>query len=166
MTDQHETQEDESNELKVVKIITDWMQRLPMMGNNGEGFIYRKIPVVVGESQPDYEIWWNNLTVGVVEIKCRTSDYESWMIDRDKLVMLRNKYQKMGIPAMLAFAHVEDGEVHQVCFADLRALVSGRILWTDATDAMMGTTNHGKEKRANPKKGYCIPRSLFWRLME
>ena len=165
MSKQHETPQDESNQLAVMKIINNWMQNLPAIGGNGDGFHYRKIPTVVGESTPDYELWWNHLCVGVIEIKCRLKEYRSWKIDRPKLESLYNKYQKHGIPAMLAFAYKNGDDIEQVWFADMRTLIPAKDRWEVASPESMSTTNHGKDKRKKPFKGYDIPADLFWRLL-
>jgi len=154
-----------NNQAKVMSIINDWMNNLPAIGNNGEGFTFREIPTVKHESLPDYTLWWNNLCVGAVEIKVRTSEYDSWMIDRPKLEMLYKQYQSKGIPAMLAFAVKNGTEITQVYFADMRVLISARDRWEEAPEENMSTTDHGKGSRKKAFPGFNIPADLFWRLV-
>ena len=161
----HETKQDESNQLAVIKVITEWMQNLPMVGRNGDGFTYKLIPTVENESTPDYQMWWNNLCVGVVEIKCRNKLYWDWVIDRNKLENLFKNYMSHGIPAMLAMAYMKDGKIEQLYFADMRALIARKDDWGVATPEMMATTNHGKDTRDEPLEGVTIPSDLFWRLI-
>jgi len=162
---QHETQQDVTNQQAVMKIVTEWFQRLPCIGDNGEGFHHVEIPTVANHSTPDFSLYWNHLRIGVVEIKCRNRDYDTWMIDRTKMMTLYKDYFKKGIMAAIAFAHVEDGTIHQIYLADIRNLIACKDTWGKASDEMMGTTNHGKDKRKESDEGFLLPRALFWKLM-
>ena len=157
----HENEGDLSNQERVMKIIHGWLQRLPAVGNNGEGFRYEGIPTLPNESTPDFKLHWNHLWVGVIEVKCRFDMYPSWMIGRDKLVMLYDKYMKMGKPAMLANAYMIDGEIKQVWFEDVRNLLP-KEQWEKTT---MVTTNHGTQQRSEPQPAYNIPADLFRTLL-
>jgi hypothetical protein len=154
--------------MAVMAVIIDWMQSLPAVGGNGVGFTSKLIPTVHGECSPDYTLWWNQICVGVVEIKCRTSEYDAWLISRKKLTMLYSQYQKRGIPAMLAFGVKSDLDLEQVYFADLRDLIDNKDRWEDGEDhhpCVSSTTNHGDGKRKTQDKAHLIPKDLFWRLL-
>lgn len=158
----NETEQDRRNQSAVMDDILHWFQNLPAVGGNGKGFTAREIGTVEGESQPDFQLWWNHLCVGVIEIKCRSKYYSEWMIDRAKMEMLWKNYTAKGIPAMLAFAHVVDGLPASIYLQDLRSLVANKDGWGKPTDEMMATTNHGKEKRNKSFEGILLPASMFW----
>jgi hypothetical protein len=166
MSKRNETEADRKNQQEVMKELLLWFQSLPAVGGNGKGFTTREIPTVDGESLPDYELWWNHLCVGVIEIKCRTSLYDEWMIDRPKMESLYRNYQAKGIPAMLVFAHMVDGFPCEIDLADLRTLIANKDKWGKPSDEMMSTTNHGKEQRKKPFDGFLLPRWMFWRITE
>lgn len=161
----HENEQDRKNQRLVMDDVLEWFQSLPAVGGNGKGFTAQEIPSVEGESQPDFTLWWNHLCVGVVEIKCRTSLYDEWMIDRPKLESLYKNYQAKGIPALLCFAHVVDGLPGTIDLADLRTLIANKDNWGKPTDEMMSTTNHGAEQRRRVFEGFLLPRWLFWEVL-
>ena len=158
----YENEQDRKNQREVMNDLLVWFQRLPAVGSNGQGFTSREIPTVEGESSPDFQLWWNHLCVGVIEIKCFTKCHEMWLIDRPKLEMLFKNYQNAGIPALLCFAHVVDGLPDTIEIADMRDLIENKDKWKDAPEEWMATQDHKTKKRDHPFKGYLLPRDLFW----
>ena len=169
MSRQNETEEDRQNQKDAMKIILDWFQVLPAVGGNGEGFTTVPIPTVKNVRDADFKIFWNQYHVGVVEIKVRTKFYPTLMIDRPKLEMLYTKYQKVGIPALLAYAIKPsfNHTIEQVYVADLRVLVANKDRWEggEDEDEKGMTTDHGKGRRKVGDTIYMIPHELFWRVL-
>jgi hypothetical protein len=54
-----------------------------------------------------------------------------------------------------------DGFVFTVMVEDL---IAGKDRWSKASAEMMATTNHGKDKRENPKEGFIFPMDLFYNI--
>ena len=160
----NETEQDRRNQSEVMNDVLGWFQSLPAVGGNGKGFDARELQTVEGESTPDFQLWWNHLCVGVIEIKCFTKEHEMWLIDRPKMETLFKNYQAKGIPAILVFAHVVDGLPCLIELADLRDLIANKDKWKPAPEEMMKTTNHGKDERSKPFEGFLLPRYLFWRV--
>lgn len=153
----NENDQDLINQRDVIDVFNVWMNSLPGIGNNGEGFTFREIPTVEGESEVDYSMWWNHLCVGMVEVKCFTKDYDNgkFLIDRPKLKTLW-KYKERGVPGILIFSTPSG-----IWMQDIRLLTLKVDQWQEAPEYMMATTNHGKEKRKNPFKGYLIPKEIM-----
>jgi hypothetical protein len=148
-----------------MKDLLHWFQTLPAVGGNGQGFTSKEIPTVENESTPDYQLWWNHLCVGVVEIKCFTKTHDQWMIDRPKLEMLYKNHQSKGIPALLCFAHVVDGLPSLIEVVDLRDLIANKDQWQEAPEEWMKKRREGLGDREKPFKGYLLPRTLFWSVL-
>lgn len=164
-SEKHENDSDLTNQQEVMRIITDWFQKLPAIGDNGEGFSHAEIPTDHTKSTPDFRLFWNGKCVGVVEIKCRTSSYDTWMISRGKLKSLYNNYQTIGFPAILAFSKCFNGVADEIYLADLRHLVANKDKWQEASDEMTQTTNHGQGQRIAKDRCYLLPVELFWRVI-
>lgn len=157
----YENDDDLRSQREVMSDVLHWFQSLPAVGGNGQGFTSKEIPTVEGESTPDYQLWWNHICVGVVEIKCRSVLYDSWLIGRPKLEMLFKNYQSKGIPALLVCAHVVDGLPSTIDVADLRDLIANKDQWKEAPSKASATTDHGKQER-KPEPSFLLPRTLFW----
>ena len=157
----HETREDRQNQRRVMEFIQrNLLARTPFVG---AGFRYTEIPTEPDDSKPDFDIWMYHLHVGVVEIKCRTGRYNAdyflqhgYMLDSRKLNSLQ-KSDKMGFKALFAFES-SDGRVF---YTTMQRLMANRDSLQKADPEMMMTTNHGKDKRKVPFRGYIIPLSLF-----
>jgi hypothetical protein len=161
----NENKQDRINQRAVMDDVLHWLQQLPLVGGNGKGFTCRERSTVAGESDVDFDIWWNHLCVGVAEIKCRTAEYEDWLINRDKLTMMYKRYQSNGIPALLVCAHVVDNLPVSIYAQDLRTLIAEKDQWKEAKPAMSASTNHGKDTRPEPQAAHLIPRDLFWKVL-
>jgi len=164
----YETDQDLTNQQKVMAIINGWMNGLPAIGGKGNNFHYKEIKTVAGESKPDFELWWSDHCTGVVEIKCHMmrvkKRHDALMISRGKLLMLYKQYQLKGTPAMLAYGVFVEKKLSEVLFADLRTLIYHRDKWKNAEKEHSSTTDHGRGKRASPDECYLIPTELFWSL--
>jgi hypothetical protein len=158
MSETHENANDRMNQSYVASKVVEWLNRLPAIGGNGSGFWVKLVETRPNEEDIDYSLHWNHLMVGVIEIKCFTNDYASLMIDRPKLKCMWG-YTNRGYPALLVFRTPEG-----IWMADQRILIERQDQWKDATDEQMSTTNHGKDTRKKPFKGYLLPKSLFWRV--
>lgn len=112
----------------------------------------------------DFDIWWHHLKVGVVEVKCRDGQYtkdfyekEGYMLDRPKLEYLHKQEKLFKFKALLV-VRTADYAVYYARYEDLLANVDR---WVKAPEHFMMTTNHGKETRKKPFKGYILPMDLF-----
>jgi hypothetical protein len=154
----YETRSDLAQQDQIMDAVRDWLECMPFVGGNGKGFHFRLIPSVEGEPAPDYEIWWNHLKCGVIEIKNRNKRYEEWMVSRQKLATLWG-YNRKGIKAAIAFAHPEG-----VDLATMDSLLKHRDDWKEASTKMTETTDHGKRKRLADDRCYLLPPQAFWRI--
>ena len=152
----NENEQDIVNQRDTIDAFDIWMNTLPGVGMNGEGFTFKEIPTVAGECEVDYSMWWNHLCVGMVEVKCFTRDHEKLLIDRPKMVKLWD-YKKRGVPGILVF-RTPDG----IWAQDIRTLTRKKDQWEEAPEDMMATTNHGLERRDKPLKGFLLPKDIFW----
>jgi hypothetical protein len=156
-------QQDFDNEEIVMRCFIGWMNSLPLSGGNGNGFSYQKIPAIKNVSTPDFRVYWNGLTLGCVEIKCRDKAYPSWMISRKKLVMLHKEWHKRGFQAAVINAVVKDGEVQLLRVARYDEMLANKARWEDTPESHTTTKNHGLESRP-PEPHFNIPDDLFRRI--
>jgi hypothetical protein len=155
---------DLSNERLMMDYFVGWLQKLPMIGSNGKGFSYEKIPLIKNEATPDFRLVWNGLTVGCVECKCRKRIFPDWMIGRDKLAVMYRDWHKRGFQASIINAvKDEDGNLMFVNVARFDDLLKARDRWVVTPAEHTTTKNHGLESR-DPKDHYNLPDDCFRRI--
>jgi hypothetical protein len=159
-----QTEQDRSNEQEVADhIFKHVVGRFPFVGHKMKFEAKRQTG---SQHDHDFDVWYSGYRVGIIEMKCREDQYSrkflernNYMISRDKLEYLW-KQNDLGFKAMLA-VRTSDGYVFTAMIEDL---VAGKDKWTTPTPEMMSTTNHGKDKRKNPEKGFILPMDLFYNI--
>lgn len=156
--DKYQTSQDVANEAQVAALLK---QNL----TDGFEFVGHQIRWTPRDNtggcyDHDYDIWWRDSKVGVVEIKCRQYpksffDQKGYLISRDKLAYLWSQDQK-GYKAMLA-VRTQDGFIYHAMIQDL---VKYQHEWRLADPHMTATTNHGQGAKP-PEICYILPMNLF-----
>jgi len=158
-----ETEQDRINQRAVMGVIMKTLEATAFVGGM---FRHEEIPSIEGDSAADFKVFlWDRLA-GIVEIKCRSKDYDSfffqkngYMIARHKLAMLYKSHRD-GVPGMLAF-RTSNGHVYA---AMIEYLVEYRELWKTADPDKMKTTDHSTRVRLTDDPGYILPLNLFSRI--
>ena len=154
----YETEQDRVNQRDTCDAFNIWMNGLPGIGNNGEGFTFKELPTVEGEQEVDFSMWWNHLCVGMIEIKCLTKDHPMFLMGRPKLKMLW-KYKQNGVPGILIYRTPEG-----IWAQDIRLLVNQKDKWKDAPPECFSETDHGNQLRSGKVKGFLLPKEIFRRI--
>lgn len=125
---------------------------------------YKEHPTNYPEIGHDFDVFFRDQLIGIVEVKCREYSAEffrrqgGFLAMRDKLEYLWEK-DKAGIPGMYACKTL-DGQIFGQLIGYLAENVSR---WQVAPENVTSNTDHGKQDRTY-QKGYIIPLDLFSRL--
>ena len=154
-----ESSEDIRKQRDVMTRYLNWLQSLPHVGSNGEGFTTREMETKDKEFSHDFDVWWNHLHVGAVEVKCRTYkrkffEANGFMIGTGKL----NYLQEVNKTFPVAVVNLTEDDC--LVYTTMNKIQANRGLIEEAPDEITTRPNHPAGSRP-PQPHRIIPFELF-----